>query len=102
MFSYQICQLVGSYFVSLGGADVIIFTAGMGEHSPFLRKNICEGLKALGVEADDNLNENSQNVFSFHKETSRIQLWKVSTDEELDIARQTKECISKAKPHSSL
>lgn len=57
MYARRIADYIGQYYVRLGGCDLIVFSAGVGENSPMVRKNVCENLKeAFGVVIDDKLN----------------------------------------------
>ena len=56
MFAYRVAKYIGSYATVLGGVDAVTFTAGIGEHSPFIRSRVCERLAFLGVELDEELN----------------------------------------------
>jgi acetate kinase len=72
MFTYRIKQCIGSYMAVLGGIDSLVFTGTIGERSPKIREQICEGLEGLGIAVDYDKNElhtgekegNIQNVFS--------------------------------------
>lgn len=90
MYSRRIADYIGQYFVRLGGCDLIIFSAGVGENSSTMRKFVCENLKdALGVVLDDTLNEKAVHgeggVIS--SEESKIKVVVIPTDEEVMIAR---------------
>ena len=95
MLYYQIAKYVGAYYVALGGCDGIVFTAGLGENQPALRKKVCEYLKAIGVEIDDARNEacihGNEGVLSSDNSKIRVEL--VATNEELVIARDTKAIV---------
>jgi acetate kinase len=71
----------------LGGVDGIVFTAGIGENSPEIRRRICERSAWLGVELDDNANQNKSTRISMPN--SKISVWVIPTNEELMIARHT-------------
>ncbi len=95
MLYYQIAKFVGSYYVALGGCDGIVFTAGLGENQPALRKRVCEYLECLGVKIDDARNEacvrGNQGIISADDSKIRVEL--VATNEELVIARDTKAIV---------
>lgn len=90
VFGYQIKKYVGSYAAAMGGLDVIVFTAGIGENTPVVRERVCRGLDFLGVELDETLNHE---VYSREQEistkASRVRVLVVPTNEELAIARET-------------
>jgi len=89
MFVRRICDFIGSYYVRLGGCDLIIFSAGIGENSSDTRKMICDNLKdALGVLIDDKINEETKAVEAvISKKESKIKVVVIPTDEEVMIAR---------------
>ncbi|ADV62212.1 acetate kinase [Isosphaera pallida ATCC 43644] len=89
-------QLLGSYFVILGGADVIVFTGGIGENSQVVRAGVCGGLDWFGIQADEQRNREARGEASFHAANSRVQLWTVPTNEELVVARQTRDLLIQA------
>jgi acetate kinase len=90
MFCYRVRKYVGAYFAVLGGADAVLFTGGMGENSPLIRKSACEGLESLGILVDERRNESaSGEVAEIQKAEGRVRLLVVRTNEELEIARQT-------------
>ncbi|MCH5303715.1 MAG: acetate kinase [Ruminococcus sp.] len=99
MLYYQIAKYIGSYYVALGGCDGIVFTAGLGENQPSLRKSVCEYLKCLGVEIDDEANEACihGNEGKLSSDNSKIRVELVATNEELVIARDTKDIVLASK-----
>lgn len=97
MLYYQIAKYVGSYYVALGGCDAIVFTAGLGENQPALRKAVCEYLAPLGVKIDVEANEQcirgKEGTLTTPDSKIRVEL--IATNEELVIARDTKEIVEK-------
>ena len=91
MFARRVADFIGQYFVRLGGADMIVFSAGIGENAPIYRKLIVDQIKeALGVEIDEELNKKVRGklaVLSTPK--SKIRVSVIPTDEELMILRDT-------------
>lgn len=89
LFSRRILDYIGQYYVRLGGADLIIFSAGIGENAPEYREAICEALKdSLGVEIDKELNKTvhgTEALISTAK--SKIRVAVIPTDEEVMISR---------------
>jgi acetate kinase len=81
----------------MNGADVLIFTGGIGENASGIRARICEGLGNLGITIDSAANERTSND-AREIGSSAIPVWVVPTDEELLIARDTMRCILKI-PH---
>lgn len=88
---YQISQYIGAYNVVLQGFDTLIFTGGIGENQPKHRKNICKNLEFLGVCIDDELNETaiSGKEVKISKNDSKIDVWVIPTNEEMEIAKET-------------
>lgn len=87
---HRIRHYIGAYLAALGGADAIVFTAGVGENNPALRSEACAGLEWLGVEIDPELNEaRDRAARRISTDASRIAVLVVPTDEEAEIARQT-------------
>ena len=86
-FTYQVAQYVAKYAVSMGGVDVITFTAGIGEKGRLPRRKICEYLKFLGVDIDLEKNETKNEESKISKDNSKIQVYVIPTNEELLIAR---------------
>lgn len=97
MLYYQIAQYVGSYYVAMGGCDAIVFTAGLGENQPVLREKVCDYLACLGVDLDKDANNatihGKQGTLT--KPGSKIRVELIATDEEMVIARDTKEIVEK-------
>jgi acetate kinase len=90
MFAYRVRKYIGAYAAVLGGVDAIAFAGGIGEHSPSTRQRICEGLSFLGAVPDQKRNEAASGTREsfIHAGTSRVQLWVIPTDEEMQIARE--------------
>lgn len=94
MFRYQIAKYIGSYVIALGGCDAIVFTAGIGENNAVHRAAICEYLECLGVKIDPEKNKLRGDV-DFTGEGSTMKTFIIPTDEELMIAQDTMELLSK-------
>ncbi len=89
-FAYNVAQFIAKYMVSMGGVDIITFTAGIGEKDAKERKKICEYLAFLGVKLDDERNNTYVNCEGkISADDSNIELYVVPTNEELLIARDT-------------
>lgn len=86
-FAYNVAQFIAKYAVSMGGIDVITFTAGIGEKSSIARKMICDYLKFLGVELDQEQNEIKNEEVKISSDNSKVQVYAIPTNEELLIAR---------------
>ena len=94
MFRYQIAKYIGSYVIALGGCDAIVFTAGIGENNAGHRAAICEYLECLGGKIDPEKNKLRGDV-DFTGEGSTMKTFIIPTDEELMIAQDTMELLSK-------
>ncbi len=100
IFCYRVRKYIGAYLAAMGGTDAIIFTGGIGENSPEIRSQICEGLNWMGLEIDQsrNLELTGGREGSFSKPGSRLTVYVIPTDEELLIARDTARCVLKGDP----
>ena len=90
VFCYQVKKYIGAYAAAMNGADVIVFTAGVGENTPHIRKRIMSNMEYMGFELDDERNENGKDSFVFSKDGSKVIGLVIPTNEELVIARDTK------------
>lgn len=93
MFVYRVRKYIGAYAAAMGGLDAIVFTAGLGENSPETREEILKGLEFLGFEVDKQKNKVRGKETVFSTDSSKIKLLVVPTNEELMIARDTKELV---------
>jgi acetate kinase len=83
----------------MGGADAIVFTGGIGEHSPEIRSRICAGLEWSGLGIDAHQNRQAVGCEGrISTEGSRLHAWVIPTNEELLIARDTVRCVL-GEPH---
>jgi acetate kinase len=99
MFSYRARKYIGAMLASMGGAEAIIFTGGIGENSPDIRARICQGLEWAGVQLDDERNQKTMGrQAEIGVEGSKLPVWVIPTDEELLIARDTVRCVL-GEPH---
>ncbi len=89
----RIVDYIASYHVYIGGADAIVFTAGIGENAPATRANICNRLSALGVRIDAEKNECRGVERLISTADSKIKVFVIPTNEEVMIARDTMELI---------
>ncbi len=97
MLAYKIKKYIGSFMAVMNGADVILFTGGIGENAPEVRAEALANLENLGIKFDRDLNAKMTHgeFGKFSTDDSKVQLWVVPTNEELLIARDTLEIISK-------
>ena len=96
MLIYREKKFIGSYLAVLGGADAIVFTGGIGEHQEDLREGALEGMETFGIEIDKEKNNNLPRGTTEEISTpkSKIKVYRIPTDEELLIARDTLALIS--------
>ena len=92
LFAYRIGRELGSLAASLQGVDAIVFTAGIGENSASLRARVCRDAAWLGVELDEAANERGGPRIS--TAASRVAAWVIPTNEELMIARHTRDVLA--------
>jgi acetate kinase len=86
-FVYQAAKQVGGLAATLGGIDGLVFTAGIGENSPEIRRRICQASAWLGIDFDDEANR--QRGPRISRPGSKVSVWVMPTNEELMIARHT-------------
>jgi acetate kinase len=103
VFAYKIKKFIGEYSAVLNGTDAVIFTAGIGENSTTIRKRILSGLEGLGIKIDDEKNKIRGQEIDISTPDSKVRVLVIPTNEELTIARDTKEiCETEYKLHSSI
>lgn len=92
-FHYAVSAYVAKCAVAMGGIDVLTFTAGVGEKSPYSRSEICKMLKIFGVEISEQLNDVKGEEREISLSESQVKVFIVPTNEELMIARQTEKIV---------
>jgi len=93
IFCYRVKKYIGAYSVAIGKVDAIVFTGGIGENSSTVREMVCEGLEdSLGIELDTEKNLNRNDIIS--KDSSKIKIFVIPTNEELEIAQQCYKIVS--------
>ena len=97
MYAYRIKKYIGSYAAAMGGVDIIVWTAGVGENQTGLRMQTCEGLEFLGVKMDAEANKVRGEEVIISTPDSKVTVCVVPTDEELVIAKDTQELLLKNK-----
>ncbi|NLB84352.1 MAG: acetate kinase [Synergistaceae bacterium] len=90
MLYYGVKKYIGSYAVAMGGVDILVFTAGIGENSARAREGICKGLECMGVKLDLEKNKVRGKEAIISADDSAVKVMVIPTDEELVIARDTK------------
>ena len=93
IFAYNVKKYIGSYVAALGGADAIVFTAGVGENSAEMRAKITEGLEYLGIEIDQEKNA-VRGTVDITGAGSKVKVFVIPTNEELVIASDTQQIVS--------
>ena len=97
-FVYRVVKEIGALTAVLGGIDALVFTAGIGERSPAIRKRICQASVWLGVDLDQEANDRGSRRITRHR--SRVSAWVIPTNEELMIARHTGQVLGLTEPES--
>ena len=94
MYTYRIKKYIGAYFAILPDLNALVFTAGIGEHSPEVRSRVCKNLKHLEMTIDENKNRQvDDEPRSISQESSKVPILVIPTNEELEMARQTIVCL---------
>ena len=94
-FNYACAKYIGSYMAALGGADAIVFTAGLGENGPLTRQGVVRHLNGMGICIDEEANDFKGKLREITGKGSTVRVFVIPTDEELVIARDTKEIVEK-------
>jgi len=92
-FIYRCQREIGSLVAALGGLDALVFTGGIGENSPVIRKRICAGLGWLGVQIDDQANDHGASRIS--PKSGKVAAYMIPTDEEHVLARGAQKLLLK-------
>ena len=94
MYNYRIRKYIGAYAAAMGGVDIIVFTAGVGENQASTREEACQGLEFMGVSLDNELNSGVRGKeVVLSKPDSKVKVCLIPTDEELMIASDTKNIL---------
>ena len=93
-FKYAVASYIAKYAVAINGVDYIVFTGGVGENQINIRKGICEQLTFMGVEIDEEANNVRSEEKLISKDTSKVKVYVIPTNEELMIAKETLNLIS--------
>jgi acetate kinase len=98
VYTYRIAKYIGSYATILNGFDALVFTAGVGENDPEVRKTVCDYLGIFGVKLDDEKNISLNRIGGIiSSDDSKVTVMVIKTNEELMIARDTKEIVENQK-----
>jgi len=93
LFNYRVKKYIGAYTAAMGGVDAIVFTAGIGENAIETREKIISGLEYMGIEFDKDANNCRGKEVVISSKSSKVKVMVIPTDEELVIARDTKEIV---------
>jgi len=93
MFAHRARQAIGALAVTLGGADALVFTGGIGEHSPQVRAAICDGLSALGFELDEIANRSARPDCVVSTPDSPGRIFVLTAREDVEMARAAMSCL---------
>jgi acetate kinase len=105
MFCYRVRKYIGSYLAVLGGADALVFGGGIGEHAPAIRARICEGMGWCGIRLDPAHNQAAVGLapgdaMKISVQGAPLACYVAGVDEEVEIARATRDCVGKGPPAS--
>jgi acetate kinase len=96
MYAYKVKKFIGSYMAAMNGADLLVFTGGIGENDFNMRKMICSEMENLGIIFNDEANEGSSGIdIVISKPKSKVTVMAVTTDEEFVIAYDTRNIVEK-------
>ena len=102
MYEYRLRKYIGSYAAAMNGLDVLVFTAGVGENSSYLRKAVCEQLTFFGIQLDEELNKiRSGEDRRISAPGSKVEVLIIPTNEELIIARDTNAIVTQLKAETT-
>ena len=86
---YRIQKYLGSYVAALNGVDAIVFTAGIGENSSYIRRKVCENMDFFGLDLDPEKNDiRAKKLTEIHTNNAKVKILVIPTNEELEIAKQ--------------
>ena len=89
MYFYRIKKYIGAYAAAMGGVDIIVFTAGVGENQASMREEVCKNMEFLGVKFDKEKNKVRGEEAIISADDSKVTVCVIPTDEELMIATDT-------------
>ena len=93
VYVHGIVKTIGAMAATLGGIDALVFTAGVGEGSPEIRKRVCEKLRYLGLELDPTANETCKPDADISMPASNARIVVIATREDLTIMRETRRLV---------
>lgn len=95
VFCYDVKKYIGSYIAAMNGLDCLVFTAGIGENTSLVREAVCTDMEYFGIKLDKerNLQKNDGTIHEISAPDSKVKVLVIPTNEELVIARETKELL---------
>lgn len=93
LYIYRIKKYIGAYHAILPKLDALIFSGGVGENSPEVRELVCEGLEKLGIIIDKEMNRRTQLPLCVSHKRSKVKIFVIKTDEELEMIEQLRNAI---------
>jgi len=97
VFAYQVKKYIGAYAAAMGGLDVLVFTAGIGENNSDIRKRIVKDMEFVGIEIDNEKNNTRGIEIDISKTNAKVRTLVIPTNEELAIARETVSLLNNSK-----
>ena len=97
MLKHELKEYIGAYTALINGLDALVFTAGLGENNPRLRKIVCEDMDFFGIKLNDEVNDRTlrqPNIVKISADDSKVPVYVIPTDEELVIARDTESIVN--------
>ena len=97
MLKHELKEYIGAYTALMNGLDALVFTAGLGENNPRLRKRVCEDMDFFGLQLNDEVNDRTlrqPNIVKISADDSKVPVYVIPTDEELVIARDTESIVN--------
>ena len=97
MLKHELKEYIGAYTALMNGLDALVFTAGLGENNPRLRKIVCEDMDFFGIKLNDEVNDRTlrqPNIVKISADDSKVPVYVIPTDEELVIARDTESIVN--------
>jgi len=95
MYAQAIKKYIGDFTAKMNGLDALVFTAGIGENSIIVRKSVCDNMEFFGIKINDEKNQKPKNFNGeIHHKDSKVKIYVIPTNEELEIAKQSFELIN--------
>ena len=95
LYCYRVRKYIGAYAAAMGGIDAVVFTAGIGENNPQMRADILDDMEFMGLKIDRKTNDSKADLVKISTDDSKVAAYSIATNEELMIARDTLELVSR-------